>query len=61
MARLDYSQFAFPIPQAPELRLSERDVAAIRAMELRVEPDASKARIPWWRSVLHLPPPLPYE
>jgi hypothetical protein len=61
MARLDYSQLLYPLPQAPELWLTEREIAAIRAMEMRVEADARKARIPLWRRILHLPPPLPFE
>ncbi len=61
MARLDIGQFIHLAPQTPELPLSEREIAAIRALELRVEPDASKARIPAWRRILHVPPRLPYE
>ena len=61
MARLDIGQFIHLAPQRPELPLSEREIAAIRALELRVEPDASKARIPLWRRILDIPPPLPFE
>jgi hypothetical protein len=61
MARLDIGQFVHLAPPTPEPVLSEREIAALHALEFRVEPDASKARIPLWRQVLHLPPPLPFE
>jgi hypothetical protein len=61
MALMDVSQYVYLTPPMPELRLSPREVAAIRALELRVEPDASRARVPLWRRILHWPPPLPFE
>jgi len=61
MARLDIGQFVHLAPQRPEVRPSERELTALRALQFRVEPDASKARIPPWRRILHVPPPLPFE
>jgi len=61
MALLDVGIYANWAPPRPELRPSEREIAAARALELRVEPDASKARVPLVRRILHLPPPLPFE
>jgi len=61
MARIDLGQYVHLAPQPPELRLTEREIAAIRALELRVESDARKARVPLWRRILHRPPPLPFE
>jgi hypothetical protein len=61
LALLDVTQFVHLEPPTPEVWLSEREIAAICALEMRVEPDASKARIPLWRRLLHRAPPLPFE
>ncbi|MEO5920539.1 MAG: hypothetical protein ABIQ01_05285 [Pseudolysinimonas sp.] len=61
MALLDVSQFVHLAPPSPEPLLTEREIAAARALETRVESDASKARIPLARRIIRRPPPLPFE
>ena len=61
MALMDVSQYVHLAPPAPVQRLTPYEIAAIRALELRVEADARRARVPLWRRILHWPPPLPFE